>query len=61
MSADQQRADCKFTTFELVPGNDPEQNICLLIGRYTYKGPTVHAYIEKELLEEDPKEIKTAL
>lgn len=24
-------------------------------GRYTYKGPTVYAYIEKELLEEDPK------
>lgn len=30
-------------------------------GRYTYKDPTVHAYIEKKLLEEDPKEIKTAL
>lgn len=30
-------------------------------GRYTYKDPTVHAYTEKKLLEEDPKEIKTAL
>lgn len=27
-------------------------------GRYTYKGPTVPAYTEKELLEEDPKRDK---
>ena len=40
MSADRQRADCKFTTFELVPGNDPEQNICLLMADMLLGGTT---------------------
>lgn len=61
MSADWQKADCKFTTFELVPGNDHEQNVCFFIANTCTQAQEYTYYGEKKMLGEALKKKSSAL